>query len=161
MAAVSATFAGALLRMVCAISSKRKSGVDMNTIAAKVKIFEEQLAHCAEEDIRVFDRYMAARKDRSASAHAEVQRCLLACTEVPLAEAEAVVKLEAYAAEMVPHCPELLSSDMATAQHLLDASRKALLANVSINLTELDDGEAKRAIIGRASALWRGKKTSI
>ncbi len=161
VAAVSATFAGALLRMVCAISSKRKPGVGMNTIAAKVKIFEEELAHCAEEDIRVFDRYMAARKDRSASAHAEVQRCLQACTEVPLAAAEAVVKLEAYAAEMVPHCPELLSSDMATAQHLLDASRKALLANVRINLAELDDGEAKRAIVVRASALWRGEKTFI
>ena len=153
MAAVAATFAAALLRMVCAISSTRKSDVGMNKIVAKVKIAEEELAHCAEEDIRVFDRYMAARKARSASTHAEVQRCLLACTEVPLAALEAVVKLEAYAAEMVPHCPEFLSSDLATARHLLDASRKALLANVSINLTELEDGEAKRAVFQRLHAL--------
>ena len=153
VAAVAATFAAALLRMVCAISSTRKPDVGMNAIAAKVKICEEELTHCAEEDIRVFDQYMAARKVRSASAHAEVQRCLLACTEVPIAAAEAVAKLEAYAAEMGPHCPEFLSSDLATARHLLDASRKALLANVSINLTEMEDGEAKRAILRRLHAL--------
>jgi len=153
VAAVAATLAAALLRMVHAISSTRKPDVGLNAIVAKVKIAEEELAHCAEEDIRVFDRYMAARKLRSASAHSDIQRCLLECTEVPLAAAEAVVKLEAYAAEMVAHCPEFLWSDLATAQHLLDASRKALLANVSINLMDMDGREAKRAIVRRLHAL--------
>jgi len=160
VAAVAATFAAALLRMVCAISAKRKPDAAMNAIAAKVKIVEEELAHCAEEDIRVFDRYMAARKVQSASAHAEVQRCLRACTEVPLIAAEAVVKLEAYGAEMVPHCPQFFSSDLATARHLLNASRKALLANVSINLKDLEDGEAKRAILLRLEALQGDANTT-
>lgn len=153
VAAVTATFAAALLQMVCAISSKRKPDVRMDALAARVKICEEELAQCAEEDIRVFDRYMAARRDRSAAAQAEVQQCLLACTEVPLAAAEVVAKLEAFAAEMVFNSPDFLSSDLATARHLLNACRKALLANVSINLADLDDGEVKRTLGRRLEAL--------
>ena len=159
VAAVTATFAAALLRMVYAISAARKPDAGMNAIAAKVKICEEELAHCAEEDIRVFDRYMAARKDRSSAARPDVQRWLLESTKVPLAAAEAVVKLEAHAAEMAPNGPDFLSSDLATARHLLRASRKGLLANVAINLTELEDGEAKRALVRRLDAL-QGSATS-
>ena len=155
VAAVAATLAAALLRMVCTISTARKQDAAMKAIATEVKICEDKLAHCAEEDIRVFDRYMAARKAHGASADADIQRCLLACAEVPLTAAEAVVKLEAYAAEMVRNCPEFLSSDLATAQHLLDASRNALLANVSINLTNLEASEAKVAIKQRLDALQR------
>jgi glutamate formiminotransferase/formiminotetrahydrofolate cyclodeaminase len=153
VAAVAASFAAALLQMVCCISVKRKPDAGMNAIAGEVKLCEEELARCAEEDIRVFDQYMAARKIQSATAHADTQRCLLACTEVPLAAAEAVVKLEAYAAEIAPKTPEFLSSDLATAQYLLDASRKALLANVTINLADLEDGGEKSAVLRRIKAL--------
>ncbi len=153
VAAVAATFAAALLRMVCAISSARKPDAGMKAIAVKVKICEEELARCAEEDIRVFDEYMAARKVRRVSAQSDIQRCLLACTEVPLAAAEAVAKLEAYAAEIALNVPEFLSSDLATARHLLDAGRRALLANVNINLMDLDDGEGKCAVLRRVEAL--------
>ncbi len=159
VAAIAATFAAALLRMVCVLSARRKPDVGMEAIAAKVKICEEELARCAEEDIRVFDRYMAARKVQGASSRADLQRCLLECTEVPIAAAEAVVKLEAYAAEIAVNVPDFLSSDLATAQHLLDASRKGLLANVNINLTDLGDGESKRAIFRRLEAL-QGKANS-
>jgi methenyltetrahydrofolate cyclohydrolase len=153
VAAVGATFATALLQMVCVISSGQKPDAGMNAIAAKAKICEEKLARCAEKDIHVFDRYMAARKIRSASAHADIQRCLVACTEVPLVAAEAVAKLEAYAAEMMPKTPEFLSSDLSTARHLLDASRRALLANVIVNLTEMEDGEAKHVALRRLHGL--------
>jgi formiminotetrahydrofolate cyclodeaminase len=162
VAAVAAIFAAALLRMVCVLSARRKPEVGMEVIAAMVKICEEELAHCAEEDIRVFDQYMAdmaARKIQNASAHADTQRCLLACTEVPLAAAEAVVELEVYAAEIAVNVPDFLSSDLATARYLLDASRKGLLANVNINLTELGDGGSKRAIFRRLEAL-QGKANS-
>jgi formiminotetrahydrofolate cyclodeaminase len=72
---------------------------------------------------------------------------------VPLAAAETIVKLEVYAVEMAPKTPEFLSSDFATARYLLDASRKALLANVTINLVDLEDGEAKGAVLRRLEAL--------
>ena len=102
VAAVTASFAAALLQMVCSISVKRKPDARINAIAGEVKLCEEELARCAEEDIRVFDQYMAARKIQIASAHADTQRWLLACTEVPLAAAETIVKLEAFAVEIGP-----------------------------------------------------------
>ena len=153
VAGVAATLAAALLQMVCAIRTRREPDERMSAIAAQVKIGGDVLAHCAEEDIRVFDRYMAARKLRDASAKAEIERCLLACTEVPLAAAEAVAKLVALAPEMELNCPDFLSSELAAARYLLDASRKGLLSSVSINLAELKDGEAKRALGLRLDAL--------
>lgn len=160
VAAVTATFAAALLRMVCAISSTRKPDVGMQAIATEVKIGEEKLSHHAEEDIRVFDRYMAARKDRSSAAQADVQRWLLECTEVPLAAAEVVARLEAYAAQIALNTPDFLSSDLATARHLLRASRTSLLANVSANLAGLEDGEAKRALERRLKG-FEGDTNSV
>jgi formiminotetrahydrofolate cyclodeaminase len=153
VAGVAASFAAALLRMVCSIISTRKPGTGINAVAAKIKHSEEDLARFADDDIRVFDRYMAARKVGSASSQAEIHRCLLECTEVPLAAAEAVANLQAYAAEVALYSPDFLSSDLATARHLLQASRKSLLANVSVNLTDLEDGEAKRLISRRLKAL--------
>ncbi len=159
VAAVAATFAAALMRMVCAINSKQNSDSEMTVIGAKAKICEEELARCAEEDIRVFDRYMAARRVRSVSARPDIQRCLLECAEVPLAAAEAVAKLEEYAAEIVPNTPGFLLSDLATARHLRQASRKAWLANVIGNLMDLDDGEARRAVLARLGPLQRDADT--
>jgi formiminotetrahydrofolate cyclodeaminase len=153
VASVTATFGAALLRMVCAIGDRRRPDPELYAIAAKVKIVEDQLARYAVEDIVAFDRYMAARKNRSVSAHVEVQRCLQACTEVPLAAAEAVLGVETFAVEILPRCPESLSSDLETARLLLQATRKALLANVRVNLTEMDDGEGKDKIIRRLDAV--------
>lgn len=153
VAAVSATFAAALLQMVCAISAKRYGEQKTDAIAANVKVVEVQLAQSAEEDIRAFDRYLATRKVRSESSDRDAQRCLLECTEVPLAAAEAVVKLEAYATELIPDTPEILMSELATARYLLDASRKALLASVQANLKGLVAGEAREAMVRRLMAL--------
>lgn len=153
VAAMTASFAAALLQMVCSISLKRKPDARINTIASEVKLCEERLARFAEEDILLFDQYLAARKIQSTTAQVDAQRCLLACAEVPLAAAEAVAKLEAYAVEMVSRTPDFLSSDLATAQYLLEASRKALLANVTANLGDLEDGEAKHAVLLRIEAL--------
>jgi formiminotetrahydrofolate cyclodeaminase len=149
VAAVAATLAAALLQMVCTISDRRKADEGMSAIAASVEICGEELARCAEEDIRVFDRYLAVRKLGDRSAKAELQRCLLACSEVPLVAAEAVAKLQALAPKLELDCPEFLLSELAAARYLLDASRKGLLSSVRANLAELQDGDAKRAALLR------------
>jgi formiminotetrahydrofolate cyclodeaminase len=159
VAAVTAALAAALLRMVCAIGNKRKPDTGMNAVIAQLTVCEEKLARYADEDIRAFNRYMAARKGHNMSSTAEIQRCLQACTEVPLAAAEEVAKLETYAAEIALQAPEFLSSDVSTAQSLLDASRCGLLANVTINLVDLDDSEEKRLLLRRLDALLRPANT--
>jgi formiminotetrahydrofolate cyclodeaminase len=155
VATVAAALAAALLRMVCVIGDKHKPDPGMNTLVAQIAVSEENLARYADEDIRSFDRYLAARKADSMSPRAEIQRCLLACTEVPLAAAEEVSKLDAYAAEVALHAAEFLSSDVSTAQFLLDASRRGLLANVTINLVDLEECEEKRLLLQRLDVLQR------
>ncbi|MES2222976.1 MAG: cyclodeaminase/cyclohydrolase family protein [Acidobacteriota bacterium] len=152
VAAVSATFAAALLQMVCAISAKRNPET-IKAIVANVKSIEEELGRYADEDIRAFDRYMAAKKVRNECSARDAHQCLLECTEVPLAAAEVVAKLEAYATAMIPETPEFLESELATARLLLGASREALLASVKANLKGLETGEAKNAIVRRLNAL--------
>lgn len=153
VAAVTASLAAALMQMVCSISVKRKPDAQIDAIAKKAKLFEEELTRCAEEDIQVFDRYISARQRQNPSGQDDIQRCLLACAEVPLAAAEAAAKLETYAAELAPGTPEFLSSDLATARYLLQASRRALLENVAVNLKDLKDGEAKRVVLKRLKML--------
>jgi glutamate formiminotransferase/formiminotetrahydrofolate cyclodeaminase len=155
VAAVAATLAAALLRMVCAVVKRRKPDTEMNAVVAQITLCEEKLARCADEDVRVFDRYMAAQKVQGAHAKSNIQHCLLACAEVPLAAAEQVAKLEAYAAEIAQQAPEFLASDIATAQSLLDASRRGLVANITINLAELDESEEKRRLLQRLDPLMR------
>jgi formiminotetrahydrofolate cyclodeaminase len=160
VAAVTATLAAALLRMVCAIGNKRKADSGMNAAVAQITVCEEKLARYADEDIRAFDRYIAARKVHNISSTAEIQRCLLACTEVPLAAAEEVAKLNAYATEVALQAPEFLSSDVSTAQSLLEASHRGLLANVTINLVDLEDSEEKHLLLQRLDALLRPANTT-
>jgi glutamate formiminotransferase/formiminotetrahydrofolate cyclodeaminase len=155
VAAVAATLAAALLRMVCAIVKRRKPDAEINAVVAQITLCEEKVAHCADEDVRVFDRYMAARKVQGAHAKSNIQQCLLACAEVPLAAAEQVAKLQAYAAEIALQAPEFLASDIVTAQSLLYSSRRGLVANVTINLADLDESEEKRRLLQRLDPLMR------
>jgi len=153
VAAVTATFAAALLRMVCAIILKRTPDARMNVVVAEVNTCEEKLGCYADEDVRAFDRYIAARKDRKPSSQSKVQQCLLTCAEVPLQAAEQIAKLQKLASEIALNSPAFLASDIATARHLLYASRQALLANVAINFTDLENCEEKRLLSQRLEAL--------
>ena len=153
VAAVTATFAAALLRMVCVIVLKRTPDARMNVVVTEVKICEEKLARYADKDVRVFDRYIAARKGRKASSPLDMQQCLLACAEVPLEAAGQVAKLQTLASKIALNSPAFLASDIATARHLLYASRQALLSNVTINLNDLENCEEKRLLLQRLDVL--------
>ncbi len=161
VAAVTAAFVAALLRMACAIAGKRKPDPRLQTVATEINLCEEKLAHYADEDVRVFDRYIAVRKLHTASAKSNIQRCLLACAEVPLEAAEQVMNLEVLAAEIALNSPQFLSSDIATAQHLLNASRLSLLANVTVNLADIEDGSEKRLLLQRLEILLHGTTATI
>ncbi len=73
---------------------------------------------------------------------------------------EAVAQLETYTTRMALNSPEFLSSDLVMARHLLDASRKDLLANINIKLRDFEEGDAKSTILLRVDALQRDANTS-
>ena len=153
VAAVTATLATALLRMAGTICFERAPDAKMEAAIAEVKNCEAKLAQCADEDVRAFDAYMAARKDRETAAPKRLQELLLVCARVPLEAAEQVEKLQSLATEIAAQCPAFLASDVATARHLLHASREALLANVAINCDDLEDCEEKRTLRRRFDRL--------
>ncbi len=151
VAAVTATFGAALLRMVGIICLKRTPDAKLEIAIAGVKICEEKLALYADEDVHAFDLYMTARKERTSSV--KVQQRLLACAKVPLEAAEQVAKLQCLTTEIAPVSPAFLASDIETARHLLHASLQALLANVATNLSNLEDCEEKRVVQQRFELL--------
>jgi formiminotetrahydrofolate cyclodeaminase len=139
VAAVTATFAAALLQMVCRISLRKTAETkrqEIEAILSRVQTCESTLARYADEDILAFDAYMEARKDDSAVS----QTLLLDCARVPMAGAEMVTELQSLLPEIEAVCPAFLSSDLATAMYLLRASRESLLANVKTNLDSLGNG---------------------
>lgn len=158
VAAVTATFAAALLRMAGAICIHRVPDANLDAAITDVKICEAKLAQFADEDVRVFDAYMAARRNRLAPE--TLQALLFACANVPLEAAEQVEKLQSLEKEIAVKCPAFLASDVATARHLLHASREALLANVAINCNELEDGVEKRAWQQRLDRLLLAAKST-
>ncbi|HET9100641.1 MAG TPA: cyclodeaminase/cyclohydrolase family protein, partial [Acidobacteriaceae bacterium] len=157
VAAVTATFAAALLRMVATICAHRTPDVRLDATIVEVKICEEKLAGYADEDVRAFDAFMAARKNQLASE--KLQALLLACAHVPLEAAEQVEKLQSLTTEIAAKCPAFLASDVATARHLLHASREALLANVAINCKDLEECEEKRALEQRLERLRHAQQS--
>ncbi len=160
MAAVTATLAAALLRMSGSIGLRHSPDEELATAVEEIKHCEDLLAARADQDIRSFNLYLAARKNKRAEKEPDVQRLLLVCAKVPLEAAELVEHLQLLAVRIVAKCPDFLASDIATARYLLEASHRALLENVVINLGDLDESNDKHAIVERLERL-RNKYTSI
>lgn len=160
VAAVTATLAAALMRMTAAITLRHTKDAKLQAFMAAVEVCEEKLAQYADEDVRAFDRYVAARKNNNADPSSEVQECLLVCAKVPLEAAEQVANLQALATEIAASIPAFLASDLATAMHLLHAARQALLANVEINCSDLENNQEKRALLQRLEPLLASRSSS-
>lgn len=153
VAAISATFAVALLRMVCGISLKNSQGperVRVDALLAQLVSHEQALAQSADEDVRTFDAYMAARKSGD---DAERDALLLRCANVPMSAAETVAEAQSLLPQIDSICPIFARSDLTTAVCLLRASRESLLANVEVNLRATHNESAKHDIQARYNRL--------
>lgn len=152
VAAVAASFAAALLRMICGISRRAmdSKSQEIEAILSRVQICESALARYADEDVLAFDAYMEARKSHDLSVS---QTLLLECARVPLAGAETVTELQSLLPEIEAVCSSFLFSDLATAKYLLRASCESLLANVKTNLDALSDSADRRELQERCGRL--------
>ena len=159
VAAITATFAAALLRMVATICTHRAPDTALESTLADVKVCEAKLMQFADEDVRAFDAYMEAQKNHKSLAPEALQAVLFTCASVPLEAAEQVEKLQSLAAKIAGKCPAFLASDIATARHLLHASREALLANVAINCKDLEECAEKRALEQRLERLRHAQQS--
>jgi methenyltetrahydrofolate cyclohydrolase len=153
VAAVTAAFAVALLRMVCGISLKKLAAAERGSVEglqARLRQSEEALARSADEDVQAFDAYVALR---TSGSEAESEALLLRCADVPMSAAESVAEAQSLLPQIESICPSFARSDLATASYLLRASQASLLANVGINLDAMRGEAAKREMKARYDRL--------
>jgi formiminotetrahydrofolate cyclodeaminase len=142
-AAVSGAMGTALLSMVVKLSERRVQGATREELTAFLPRLNElylELTHLGQDDIDAFRAVMAARK-LEANVPGRRERltgALLDATRVPLATAQAARQALELAERIEALAWPAVASDVITARHLLVTALEGGMANVRINLPELD-----------------------
>ena len=152
LAAVTVSFAGALLQMCLAITEKKRPCA---AVAALTQRTAELLALCrgaADEDIAAFDSYIAALRlpkadqEEKSARDAARHSALLESTRVPLEAAARALDLAELAIQAEREVLPVVLSDLGTTLEFLRAAATSLLLNVETNmrgLKAIDDGDAE------------------
>lgn len=143
-AAAAAAFGAALGEMVLAYSAPA-DGSDPQ-LAEAAPLLTRARAHllaAIDADSASFEAVRAARRRRreapqDAEADRQFRAALLRSAEVPLATAEESVRARDVLERIRARVKPTIASDLTTALALLDAGREGALANVRINLEEID-----------------------
>jgi methenyltetrahydrofolate cyclohydrolase len=143
LAAVTLSFAAALLQMCLAITEKKRPGPGVAKLKEQTAEALAQLRGAADEDIAAFDSYIAALRlpksddDERQARDAARQSALMESTRVPLESLHRALHLSELAIEAVGEVSIVVLSDLGTALELLRASTRSLLLNVVTNLRGL------------------------
>jgi formiminotetrahydrofolate cyclodeaminase len=142
-AAVSGAMGTALLSMVVKLSERRVQGAlgdELGAFLPRLNELHLELIRLAQDDIDAFQAVMAARKLAAdiPGRRARVTGALEEATRVPLATAQAARQTLELAERIEELAWPAVASDVITARHLLVAALEGGLANVRINLPELD-----------------------
>ena len=172
LAAVTVSFAGALLEMCLAITERKQPGPGVTTLKERTA---EVLALCrgsADEDIAAFDSYIAAlrlpkndgpeKMARDAARHS----ALIEAALVPLGCAFRALDLADLAIQAEREVSTPVLSDLGTSLELLRAAAKSLLLNVETNmrmLKTLEHGDTERLfeLYAEVSARYLGLESSL
>ncbi|MGA7416090.1 MAG: cyclodeaminase/cyclohydrolase family protein [Bryobacteraceae bacterium] len=151
LAAVTVSFAGALLQMCLAITEKKRPCAAVAALKERTK---ELLALCrgtADEDIAAFDSYVAARRLPKADEEEKTARdaarhsALIEAARVPLEAAGRALDLAEVAIQAEREVSAVVLSDLGTSVEFLRAAAKSLLLNVETNMRGLKPMEDEDA----------------
>ena len=145
-AALAAAMGAALLSMVAKLSAKRAKEEDvkvrLNELVPELDALSVQLLDLSQDDI---DAYRAVIDARKAGGNRDaLDRAYQRAAEVPLSTASAASRGLAIAAEVSKHAWEMIASDLAVGNELLETGVAGALGNVAINLPELSPRAAAR-----------------
>lgn len=152
LAAVTVSFAGALLQMCLAITEKKRPGAAVTVLKQRAIEFLALCRGTADEDIEAFDSYIAAlrlpKADQEEKTAREAARrsSLLESTRVPLEAACRALDLAELAIQAEPEVLAAVLSDLGTSLEFLRAAATSLLLNVETNMRSLravEDGDAE------------------
>ncbi len=143
LAAVTVSFAGALLQMCLAVTEKKRPCAAVTVLKQRTV---ELLALCrgtADEDIAAFDSYIAALRLPNADEEEKIARdaarqsALIESARVPLEAAGRALDLAELAVQAEPEVLPAVLSDLGTSLEFLRAAAKSLLLNVETNMRGL------------------------
>ncbi len=144
-AAAAGALAAALGEMVLAYSIDANTPKNDPLVAARTACWEARtfFVRAMTEDAQAYEAVRAARKElkdrpNDAGKIAASIAALRRSAEVPLATARTAVRLAETLRSIGPKTKTALASDLATALALLSAARDGGLANVRVNVTDLN-----------------------
>jgi len=166
-AALGGALAAALVSMVCNLTIGKKGYEDvqepMADLLRKSEAIRNELPQLLEADTQVYGKVMAAYRqprktpEQKRARNIAMQGALKEATEVPLSIAERcaqVVELSLPAAEMGN---QWAVSDAGVGVLLADASMRAALLNVYINLSSIKDKDYVQQTLAHVETITGGK----
>ena len=143
--AASGAMAAALGSMVAGMSRGKKAYLqyerELSDALARLGELREQLKASIDADAESFNEVMAAFKKAKvdAEAQAEVEAATKKATLVPLAVAERAREVREIVESLRPITNPKMASDLTVAAALANAAIQGALANVEINLGDIED----------------------
>jgi formiminotetrahydrofolate cyclodeaminase len=169
-AALSGGLAAALVQMVCDLTIGKEGYQQheplLSPMRTQAEALRRELLALADRDAAAYDRVIAALRLPKATEAEKAERKLalgranLEATEVPLASAEACVRVLRLCAELLPRGNRNALSDVGTAAALAAAGLRGALMNVRINLGGLPDADRAAGIRARAEAIEKEASAS-
>jgi len=145
-AALAAAMGAALVSMVAKLSAKKARTDEIRAalsgLVPELDELAERLLELSQDDIDAYRAVIDGRK--SGAADTLLERAYERAAEVPLATASAAARGVALAAETSKNAWDMAASDLAAGSKLLQTGLDGALANVAINLPELQGEAATR-----------------
>jgi glutamate formiminotransferase/formiminotetrahydrofolate cyclodeaminase len=154
--AVAGAMAAALASMVAGMSRGKKNYVqyesELSDALARLATLREEFKAAIDADAASYESVMKAYKAKSAGDGA-ITEALKDATNVPLGVAERARKVSKIVESLKPITNPKMSSDLTVAAALAQAALEGALANVEINLTDLNDAAFAGEVRSRTAAL--------
>ena len=167
VAALSGALGAALVSMVCNLSLGKKAYADVqdeiNDLLVESEALRQELTDLLEEDVKAYTGYSKAAKmprgteEEKAERQVVMQAALKVATDVPLAIAEAAVKVMDLCMPAAAKGNKWAVSDAGVAVLMAEAALRSAALNVLINLGSLKDEEFVADRRAKLDSLLEGK----
>ena len=167
VAALSGALGAALVSMVCNLTLGKKAYADVqdeiNDLLVESEALRQELTDLLEEDVKAYTGYSKAAKmprgteEEKAERQVVMQAALKVATDVPLAIAEAAVKVMDLCMPAAEKGNKWAVSDAGVAVLMAEAALRSAALNVLINLGSLKDEEFVADRRAKLDSLLEGK----
>ncbi|WP_158635478.1 cyclodeaminase/cyclohydrolase family protein [Pseudomonas duriflava] len=143
-AVVAADLGLALILMALRITESKQPDLERARLIERAENLLIKLGAYADADIKAFKTYMNVMKEKD-EPQKEVKNATQQVVEVPLATAKACLEGVRLAKQALPLTVEPVRSDILSGALLLQAGLSAVLLNVDVNLSNLQETHARDA----------------